>query len=135
MTIVRLFGFIDGLARVFGLVLIVLGVLTLVHSFSSGEAPSDIDTGFYILLTVAGVATMFTVKKKTVLRRVIAGLSNGFICSIGAWMLFAAADDPTRPVKLVLGSFLMVACGLGVAASPLPQPRPDIVTRQPSGNS
>jgi hypothetical protein len=127
---------VDRLARIFGYVLIVLGVSTFATSFSSGEAPSDIDIGFKVWLAMAGIATVFAIRKKTIMRRVIAGLTNGFMCSIAIWMFFATADDPARPVKLVLGGFLLVACGLSVAASLLATPRaphsdiPDIIKRR-----
>ncbi len=136
MAIGRLSRGVDRLARIFGWVLIVLGVSTFAASFSSGEVPSDTDIGFKVWLAVAGIATVFVVKKKTILRRVVAGLANGFMCSIGIWMFLTTTDDPSQPVKLVLGSFLLVACGLSVAASLLPIPHgphsdiPDIIERR-----
>ena len=81
---------------------------------------------------MAGITTIFAIRKKTIMRRVIAALANGFMCFIGVGMLFAPTVDPTRPVQLVLGGFLLVTCGLSVAASLLPQAPPDIITRRAS---
>jgi drug/metabolite transporter (DMT)-like permease len=128
MFSVRLSDWVDRLARIFGMVLVVIGVLGFSYTYSEGR-PSDFVIGVYVVLAIAGVATILAVKKKTMLRRILAGLLNGFMAFCGVWMLFASPNDPRYPVRIILGIFLIVACGLSVAASTLSHPRPDIVYR------
>ncbi len=130
MTTVRLFGWIDSLARIFGMVLVTIGVLGFLTASSEGR-PGFV-TGVYVFLAIAGVATIFVVKKKTMTRRIFAGFLNGFMVFCGLWMLFASPDDPGHLIRVILGVFVIVACGLGMIASLQSSPRPDIITRRTS---
>ena len=133
MISVRLSYRVERLARIFGMVLVVLGVLGFFQTSSEGR-PSDFVIGVYVILAIAGVATILAVRKKTMLRRILAGLLNGSMAFCGIWMLFASPNDPGHPIRIFLGVFLIVACGPSVASSILPQPRPDVINRINGGS-
>lgn len=132
MTFARLFQLVNFLAMTFGWALIIIGVLTINIS-PSEKATYNLNPAVSGAGIATGLATIFVVKRKTILRRVIAGFLNVAVYSGGTAMLFTQDNNLYRPVIVVLGGFLTIACGLGVAASLLPTPHPphpDIIKRR-----
>jgi hypothetical protein len=114
------YSLVDFLARILGMVLIIFGVY--IFSFSGSYSPdSDIAIGFGISLIIAGLATVFLVKKKTKVRRIITGILNGFVLLVGINMLFFKMGGEINPVSIVLGVFIIISCGFSIAALILPQ--------------
>ncbi|MGD0078328.1 MAG: hypothetical protein ABSB91_06855 [Sedimentisphaerales bacterium] len=112
------YSLVDFLARILGIVLIFFGV------FGFSEYPSsdsDIVIGFSISLIIAGLATVFLVKKKTKVRRIITGILNGLVLLVGLYMLSFKIGGEINTASVVLGVFIIIPCGLSIAVSILPQ--------------